>query len=392
MSIIDNIYVRGSIIKARFLFDNSLEKNALRLLRSIDPVFDFEEFQKSVAHVKKKYKKGHMIARTVFGSESIMYGHLKVLADYCNRSYSEELCYLLPEIEHGVNFSGLIPESIRKPHVHLRVTQGDYRKAIIQQKRKMFPQFSVGPYIHYADTSISAAALESLKKTLGATLLLFPSHTFEFSEENESAIDFYRQLIREARSSFDSVLASIYWHDIDSELVGYLKSEGIVLVSAGMRSDVRFLNNLKTIIKLSDAIISIGLGTNIGYGYVLDKPLVIKRGCENGSTIGNAERDELAVNMRDFSNAFACFDRDDESVRLQTKLFDKFWGGIDAIKTRNEMNEIFTIAEDMLSITKGNSGKFESAYASLLVDYSNSTDARDLSKAKLLENALSISH
>ena len=89
MSIIDNIYVRGPIIKARFLLDNSMEKNALRLLRSIDPVFDFEEFQKSVTHVKKKYKKGHKIARTVFGSDSIMYGHLKVLAEYCNRSYRE---------------------------------------------------------------------------------------------------------------------------------------------------------------------------------------------------------------------------------------------------------------------------------------------------------------
>lgn len=161
------------------------------------------------------------------------------------------------------------------------VTFGERRKAVVEdylkrKNKKNINVTAVGAYINYADNFLPAHKLANLKKELGRVLLVYPLHSIEtahFMYDTQKFID----EINKVKNDFNTVIVSVYWHDL---LLGAAKpyiEAGYKIACAGRREDPFFLNRQKDLLTLSDMIISNGTGTHIGYATALNKPCCIIR-------------------------------------------------------------------------------------------------------------------
>lgn len=135
----------------------------------------------------------------------------------------------------------------------------------------------LGPYISYVKSLYSYEKLERMKKKLGRTLLVFPLHSVDDKEYTEYDID---EFIREVDAikdqyCYDTVMVCMYWRDIHTNTFIPYKKKGWKIVTAGHRLDSNFLRRLRSIILLSDMVVTNGVGTHVGYAVCLNKPVYI---------------------------------------------------------------------------------------------------------------------
>lgn len=373
-----NIYLEDAAFQIARRRKNDWVRRQIEEISKIDPIRDFDLFQSEVIRLKAspRYGKG-MFELAGVGSESRYYGHLKALAEYAGIPYEESFRLQLPYVEHGIRFQRDMPPACKMRSTHCVIAQGGYLKDLISSVLPGAPQFTVGPYIHYAKPWLSEDDLVKAKKIVGRNLLVFPAHTIEEETKGFNEERLVREIASFAREGFNNIICCFYWNDVDSSLVDRVRSVGAIPVSAGMRGDCNFIRRLRSIIQISDAAAGNSLGTHIGYCLYLGVPYRWL-GAKCDTPIKGSNRFLTAEG--DFSRTFRGWStKDDPRVNA---LFEEYWGGEHLLFTPEEMKCIFDITKDAMLLTHGKSARFPNAYQNLLEIYRS--DESQLSQRKYL--------
>lgn len=198
------------------------------------------------------------------------YGHAAVLKRYAGLPPA---LALKAAVEHGPYILGdHWDQDINAPFPALLVFSPDRYRTLAGLTRKLV--FGLGPLIHYAAPLLGPEALDLEKRRLGRTLLVFPPKSTHHITAEYALSVFFREI--EARSAgFDTVLACLYWRDIQLGREQPFRERGWPCVSAGHIYDPEFLPRLRAIIELSDAALTMDYGTHIGYCLHLGRPVHI---------------------------------------------------------------------------------------------------------------------
>lgn len=246
-------------------------------------------------------------------------------------------------IEHGLVLGSFVKTDAIEWCVPKIMTLSETRANHIR-KMTSKPVLKIGPYIHYADDLLSEQDFNKLKQKEGKILLVFPSHSIKNVEtlfNNNDLITF----IESKKDDFDSIIICLYWRDaLNKELVESYINKGYKITSAGHIHDPNFLSRLKSIIKLSDFVLSNSVGTHIGYITYLNKPQMIfeqkvdynvSKNDTRTFTQRNEENfDTAVVEMNEIIKAFDSFSY--EITSHQRDVINKYWG-LSELKTKNEL-------------------------------------------------------
>lgn len=266
--------------------------------------------------------------------ENNYYGIGRILADYSGIKKDTNTY-----IEHGIFFGPIVVPCELDWNVRKIVVPSMTRLKHIRDKKICKEVIVVGPYIHYADSLLSSNELSIIKKSLGKTLLVFPSHSI-MNVSSGYDIDTFVAFLKTLCPNYDTILISLYWLDaLNVNLVKKYESYGFKIVCAGNRFDPLFLNRLKSIILLSDDTISNDIGTHVGYAILMNKSHYIYN--QNISYVATndveAERFRLSMNkegqetnmynfeVNEVKDTFSKFTPNCISDN-QKKVVDKYWG------------------------------------------------------------------
>ncbi|GGC09498.1 hypothetical protein [Dyadobacter sediminis] len=249
-------------------------------------------------------------------------------------------------LEHGIVIGNLV----RTDSVSLAkktLTFSSYRAKFIQEKTGKVPS-QVGPYIHYCEGLLDAKALSEIKESLGRVLLVFPSHSIGAVASEYDKEQFCTE-IEKRKAGYDTVLVCMYWKDAQNGDHEYYQNMGYKLTTAGHRDDLYFLNRLKSIISLSDMVISNSTGTHIGYSLFLNKPnylfkqhVALVSKSKSGDNLLNQHYHPEVTSTKERDNqllydAFSVFE--EKISPEQYKLANYIWG-FDQIKSPEELKSI----------------------------------------------------
>ncbi|WP_288614063.1 hypothetical protein [uncultured Bacteroides sp.] len=253
-------------------------------------------------------------------------------------------------IEHGYFVGSYVPKVEEYTFAKSIITFSKHRKKYIEEagiKKVVVP---IGPYIYYADDYLSDEEFSQKKKMLGKTLLFFPIHSGTGIEFNYS-VDYICDRLSPYRKDYNSFVVCLFWADIQRpEIVNLYLNKGFKIFSAGHRYDYNFLSRLKSMIKLSDLVVTNGMGTHIGYAVFLEKPVWMirqniqstiktKTGLKN-QTIRNNE--ELQIAEREIAMIFNAFlSYSSKLTTSQKKIVGDMFGFSD-IKTKIELANILS--------------------------------------------------
>lgn len=385
-----NIYIKDLVTATRHYKENLHVLKLTKEASSIDSLRDFESFRSLVIKIKEsELKSGGTFGTNRLASESCFYGHLKALIEYAGFDYQDRFRLIFPNIEHGIGWLQRIPNNVSRPYVHCAIAQGGYRKKAICARRPGMPFYSVGPYVHYAEQYYSSTEIKRLKRQLGKTLLIFPAHTYELSNVSYAKEQFVENVMQKWAASFDSVLISAYWHDVDDSVFTMFMNAGAHVVSSGLREDPYFISRLKTLITLSDAVAGNALGTHIGYCECLNKPFyMIDDDAAVVADAGNAFKTDEEMQLDEVFDAACRLYKADGDKGLQTEFYRKYWGGTEAIKTPEEIRCMIMISEEVLKRSQGSTSKFQSIVNSLMIESERGNSNEDKMRFRLLSDAL----
>ena len=274
----------------------------------------------------------------------------KILKEYANFPLDENIHAFF---EHGIIFTDFMSTSFRNHEYLPSIVASKYRKNVLKKEKYYSKVYTIGPYIHYANSLLKEDELKAEKERLGKTLLVFPNHSVD-----GLIIDFdyntFIQKINEISKDFDSVRICMYYKDVLLGRAKPYKNEGFEVVTAGHGNDYNFIKRLKSIILTSDMTMSNGIGSHLGYCIYLNKPHFlyqldeITHKAENHSN-ENAEllvkdhdrKDEIMNKNQNVINIKREFTEYGEKItKSQYDLMNYLWG-FDEVKTPIELNEIF---------------------------------------------------
>jgi len=224
--------------------------------------------------------------------ENNLYGH-----GYQLQKFFRTLDLTNCGIEHGFIFGSLVQDFHLNSWTENIITFSDYRKEFIENQTNK-GVICVGPYIHYADYLLSDLELEDVKSKLGKVLLVIPQHSISgvnYGYSEQQIIDYIVPLSGE----YDRVIICLYWHDIKMGKHQIYTNNNFEIVNAGHINDVFFLDRLKTILYLSDSVLTNSIGTHIGYSIFMKKPVHIFeqniiRSVDEKNKVEDTQRDSLA--------------------------------------------------------------------------------------------------
>ena len=249
-------------------------------------------------------------------------------------------------LEHGIIIGNLVrADSISLARKTL--TYSNYRAKFILEKTGKVPSL-VGPYMHYCEGILSLEALSEIKKKLGRVLLVFPSHSIGAVAAEYDKKQFCLE-IEKRKAGYDTVLVCMYWKDAQNGDHEYYQHMGYKLTTAGHRDDLYFMNRLKSIISLSDMVISNSTGTHMGYSLFLNKPnylfkqhVALVSKSKSGDNLLSQHHNPEVTNTKDRDNqllydAFSVFE--EKISPEQYKLVNYMWG-FDQIKCPEELKSL----------------------------------------------------
>jgi hypothetical protein len=131
------------------------------------------------------------------------------------------------------------------------------------RERYGLPAIAIGPMIAYAQSLISEQRLKQLRSHLGSTLLVILAHSWDSVERRMDIGACFRDVeaIRNAHG-YDSVILLRHWKDPHWADM----PEDWLVACNGHRSNPWFLDCLRTLMQLSDGLVSNAFGTHLGYG------------------------------------------------------------------------------------------------------------------------------
>lgn len=232
--------------------------------KNID-IFDYKNLAKDVRFFSP-YEHG----------ENMLYGHNKVLRKYLNINNNTMLKEAIvhstdPNIYYLFNANEVDLNNKYSNKVYIASQIG---VKIMKQYLPNKEIIAIGNYIKYVDDLLNLEEYHEKKKELGRTLLIFPLHSSPHSEMKYDINSFLEE-IDKYKEKFDTVLFCVYWSDILRNKHNIFINKGYKVVTAGCAGDSNFLSRLKSIIKLSDVVMSNGIGSHMGYAIYLDKPFYL---------------------------------------------------------------------------------------------------------------------
>lgn len=251
-------------------------------------------------------------------------------------------------VEHGLFFGSLVKKDSYNWKSRGIITFSENRRNHIQRVCNK-EVLAIGPYIHYAQPILTVDEHNNLKKSLGKTILVFPSHSNKDLEVGFDLFDLTNKVnqIKEDYN-FDSVIVCLYWIDCQNlEYIRFYASQGYKIVCAGNIYDFNFLSRLKSIINLGDFVISNDVGTHVGYVTYLNKPQIIY----NQEIVKNVKKFSSEISQRTYDDFVSqdeekfdvyCHFRDFsmEISPSQLKCID-FYFGLSQIKSIEQLKSIF---------------------------------------------------
>lgn len=241
-------------------------------------------------------------------------------------------------IEHGLYLGDRITIAENYRTTRRIIAMGENRVLSFKHHNVKKPVFAIGPYIHYAEPYLSDDEFKALKEELGRVLLVMPVHaskSIKVSYDNQLIYNF----IDSVEKDFDTVLICMYFRDIlnNPEIVSEYEARGYKIVCAGHMYDLSFVNRLKSIIMLSDYVVSNSHGTNTGFCTYMGKPQTIiidntmvkhhNFYSEDVKKIRDEQVKEIEGAFKEYSNNITDYQRE---------VIDKYWG-ISCIKTPEEL-------------------------------------------------------
>lgn len=271
-----------------------------------------------------------------FGSV-LIYGNWKAIA----RLKGSRFNFIRDYLEHGLSFFEdyhAVPAIgyVDRKTIKNVYTYSERRKAIIEQYLKsqnlQKNVIAVGPYIKGADFFHSESDLKKIKEKYGKILLVFPVHSMEGATAQYSVQDFIEKIV-EMQNQFDSVFICVYWKDLETypEFIDLCKQNNFIIVCNGHRSDPMFINRQKDLIYLSDMIMTNGIGSYIGYGICMNKPVFFYNQ-ETEYHLINNPYDHLVEKNKSYleeqkSNFISLFgDPSFEITQKQISFIQELWG------------------------------------------------------------------
>lgn len=305
-------------------------------ISKIDSIKNYEEFKRFLENIPEQlFGSTYSIKRAY--AENTLYGYADSVMNY--GGLEKESLLFLPLLEHGIDLS----ETFYAPRY---VKNRDY---IFQGANKIKhwemamgrKAYSIGPFIHYAKDYYSKEEVEKFHKKNGKTLLIFPPHTDEYGGQDFFIDSFLNEMFRIAKD-YDTIIASVFWIDVNDKYIDYLKSNGVCLVSSGFKLDNQFASRMKSIIKMSDAVLFPILTTSIGYAYYLNKK-VICINCDRNKESVNIEDQEFITeeNNRYVEKFCRVFTENAPSQSVEADALVDFYWGISNIRSKEQIRKIY---------------------------------------------------
>ena len=270
------------------------------------------------------------------------YGHLHSLKKYAG------VDKITHSIEHGLYLGNYVPYATFLKTTKSIITFSENRKKHLRNANIKKPIITIGPYIHYAEPLLSDKDFNEIKKSIGRTFLLFPTHSIK-NIDVEIEIEDLISKVKKTAKDFDTIMVCFYYKDILNDIFPeYFMKAGFKIVTAGNIYDINFLSRLKSIIQLSDFTASNNVGTHTGYCIYLNKPhFIFKQNInykkENSlSTINyrnSKQLESMEEEKNDILKEFTYFSH--EITDNQRKIIDKYWG-ISSIKSPNELKDLLS--------------------------------------------------
>lgn len=172
-------------------------------------------------------------------------------------------------LEHGLKVSRTATFESPRPWTRGYLCMGPLRASWLKERFGL-PAVPIGPWIAYAKPLLERGEIDRLRATLGPTLLVVLAHSWD---QVERSMDWDSCVASVAATAAAEGYRSVIWlrHWKDPELRG-LPPQWIVACN-GHRSNPWFLDAMRTLLELSDGLVSNAFGTHLGYGVALGKRL-----------------------------------------------------------------------------------------------------------------------
>ena len=313
----------------RFVFRliNFRAKNIHSELKKIN-FFNLELIQKPQSYYPNEYYR-----------DNLYYGISIVL-----KKYSDYNGIIDAYIEHGIFFGSFLPPEEKHIFSKTVICMGNRRqnqlKSLIHQKA-----ISIGPFIHYADDYLEKDEFNILKNKLGRVLLLFPSHSIK-NKSIHNNIDLFINKCSSFFNDYDTIMVCLYWSDL-KKFAPLYHNKKIKVASAGNLNDLNFLSRLKSIINLSDYVVTDTVGTHVGYCVYLNKRVWIIPGNILLQNLVEPYKRFQKFDYHDnvieeLSNIKKIFEKPQSYITEEQKnIINDFWG-LNNIKSAKELNKILS--------------------------------------------------
>ena len=202
---------------------------------------------------------------------NMCYGHLFHMKKYAG---IPEDAFINAVVNHGLYIHSISSEKEFSNHSSNVLVPGALAKGIVEKNGKN--ALMVGPYIAYADGYYTGDRFKARKKELGRVLLAFPIHP---REGQIAKYDFeqFEMVINDISDGFDTVMVCLSRIDLRNGYEKKYKNGRFIVVSAGVDTDKFFLPRQRSILELSDAVVSNGFSTGLIYALFLKKPVYVFR-------------------------------------------------------------------------------------------------------------------
>jgi len=334
-----NVYL-SEIMKAGISHKYNREmENFINYISKVDSIKSIKDFEYGLKNIPGRIMNSYYTLKHSY-AENTMYGYANELLNYA--SIKQKDIFYLPLMEHGIAVDGYVRHDMNRACIF----QGRYLENYWNSNSKGVPCYCVGPYIHYARNYYDINKLEATKKQNGRTLLIFPPHSTE-KEKNEYTLNkFNEYLFNNLSKNFDTIIACVFWANLDDSYIESLASKGVKLVSAGFKLDPLFVQRLRTILSLADTVLYPTFTTSIGFAYYLNKNIIF---INNNSEYKMGFGDDYSEKTKDFltkgveSQNIIFSKQFNESAKPfnkeQESLINYYWG-LDLIKTPEQIREI----------------------------------------------------
>ena len=263
--------------------------------------------------------------------------------------------------EHGIVIIDLVDEAFRVHEYLPSIVPSQYRYNILKKQPNFKGAYTIGQFIHYANSLLTKDQIAEEKERLGKNLLVFPSHSIAGMIKQFDYEGFCNQ-IKEVAKDYDSVRICTYYMDVRLKHHLPYEREGFEIVTAGHFNDYNFLPRLKSIIQTSDMTMSNDIGSHLGYCIYLNKPhflassdVKFSNQKEHNHAIAYQmgqvvkEKNKKSENIAKIKDLFSTYD--DKITTDQYELISYLWG-FDCIKTPDELKKIFLELDDNYSAIK----------------------------------------